>query len=170
MHTQAHGLTYNRCIAQAVHAKHCARTRTVCTSKHTGICTLCASLRLPIPNTVDVHVECAHPRSRTPVQRRHRSGHPCQPRCKYKYSVHAHVHATTHNRCITQAAAEHCTCLRTGCTSTHAHSRTIGASLRPLMLNTVHIHVRSARSTPLACNRYTVQATHNRYSLLTAYD
>ena len=57
VHTQAHWLTYIRRIAQAAHVKHGTRTRTVCTSKHTGECTIGASLRL---NTVQVQVQCAH--------------------------------------------------------------------------------------------------------------
>ena len=115
-------------------------------------------------------MQCAHPRSRTRVQRRHRSDYPCRPMCKYKYSVHVRVHAPTHNRCITQAAhAKHCTRLRTRCTSAHAHSRTIGAVLGRPVPNTAHIHVRGTRSTPLACNGYTTQATHTRYTTLTAH-
>ena len=122
VHAQAHGLTYNRRIAQAVHAKHytrtrtvctpnhlglcttgvslrlpmkhCPRTRTVCTSKHTSVRALGALLRLPMANIVQVQVKCAHPRSRPHVQRRHRSGCPCRPQCKYKYSMHAYVHAS----------------------------------------------------------------------------
>ena len=123
-----------------------------------------------MPNTVQALVQCAHARSRTHIQRRHRSGYLCQPLCKYKYSMHAHVHAPTHNRCIAQAAhAKTCARSRTGCTSTHAHSRTIGASLWRPISNTVHIHVRGARSTPLACNGYTAKATHNRHTTLTVY-
>ena len=137
-----------------------------------------------MPNTVQVQVQCAHPRSRTHVQRRHRLGYPYQSLCKYKHSMHTHVHALckykhsmhthvhapTYNKCIAQDVhAKHCTRSRTGCTSTHAHSRTIGASLRGPMPNTVHIHVRGARSTPLACNGYTAQATHNRHITLTAH-
>ena len=121
-------------------------------------------------NTVQAQVQRAHPRSRIHVQQRHRSGYPCRILCKYKYSLHAHVDAPTHNRCIAQAAhAEHCTRSRKGCTSTHAHSRTTGASLRRPMPNTVHTHVRGARSTLLACNGYIAQATHNRYTTLTAH-
>ena len=111
-----------------------------------------------MPNTVQVQVKCAHPRFRTHVQRSYSSGYPCQPLCKYKYSVHAHVHAPMRNKCIAQAAhAKQCTRSRTGFMSTHAHSRTIGASLKRPMPNAVHIHVRDARSTPLACNGYTAQ-------------
>ena len=158
---------YNRCIAQAADA-NTVHVHVQCARPSTGVRTIGASLRLPMPNTVQVQVKCAHPRSRTHVHRRHRSGYPCRPLCKYKYSVHAHVHAPTHNRCIAHAAhAEHCTRSRTGCTSTHAHSRTIGASLRRPMPNSIHIRVRCARSTPLACNGYT--PTHNRNIPLTTH-
>ena len=51
----------------------------------------------------------------------------------------------------------------------HAHSRTIGASLRRSMPKTVHLHVRGARFTPLAYNGCTAQATRNRYTILTAH-
>ena len=103
IHTQAHGLTCNMRIALAAHAKHCTRTCTVRTPKHTGLCTV-ASLRLPTSNTVQAQLQCARLRTRTHVQRMHRSGYPCRPLCKYKYSVRAHVHAPTHNRFIAQAS------------------------------------------------------------------
>ena len=64
--------------------------------------------------------------------------------------------------------AKPCTCTPTGCTPTHAHSRAIGAPLRP-MPNTVHVHVRCARSTPFTFNRCTVQAAHNRCTTQTAH-
>ena len=38
------------------------------------------------------------------------------------------------------------------------------------MTNTVHVHVRCARSTPLTCNRCTVQAAHNRCTAQAAHN
>ena len=68
VHVHVHAPTYNRCIAQTTHVKHCTRTRTVCTSNHTGLGTIGASLRLPMPNNVHVHVQGAHPSTRVYVQ------------------------------------------------------------------------------------------------------
>ena len=198
MHAQAHELTCDRRIDEVDRAKHCARTRKVCTPKYTGLRPLGTSLRLlcqtlytytysvhvqahgrtynsriawlPVPNTIQVQVQCTRPRSCTHVQWMVRLGCPCQTLCKHKCSVHAHIHASTHDRCITQTArAEHCICSRSGCTPTHAHLRMIRASLRRPIPNTVHIHVRGARSVPLACNGCTVKATHNRYTALTTH-
>ena len=112
MHTQAHGLTYNTRIALAAHAKHCTRTRTVCTPKHTDLRTI-ASLRLPMSNTVQVQLQCARLRTCTHVQRTHRSGYPCRRLCKYKYSV----------------------------PPTSTHPCTICASLRPALLLTLLIDI-----------------------------
>ena len=65
VHAQSRGITYNRCIAQAAHAKHCARTRTVCTPKHAGLRRIGKLLKLLMPNTVHVYVQSARLRART---------------------------------------------------------------------------------------------------------
>ena len=66
--------------------------------------------------------------------------------------MHGQAHGLTYNR----GHAEHCTCRRTECTPTHAHTRAIVAPLRRPMPNTVHIqvHVRCAH------DRYTAQMAH----------
>ena len=71
-------------------------------------------------NTVHVHVQYARPSTRAYVQQAHRADVP------------------TYNRCTAQAVhAKYCT--HTVWTSKHAYLRTIGASLRVLMPNTVHV-------------------------------
>ena len=82
---QARGPTHNRCIAQAVHAKHCTSTSTVRTYKHKHSCTLRTPPRLSMPYTVHVHVQRAHPSTRAYAQSVHRPGCPCQ-------TLHTHVH------------------------------------------------------------------------------
>ena len=69
-----------------------------------------------MPNTVQVQVQCAHPRSHTHVQWRHRSGYTCH----------------------------HCASSSTAYTPTSTHPRTIGGSLRPPMPTTVQVHVQGA--------------------------
>ena len=92
-----------------------------------------------MPNTVQVQIQCAHSRSRTYVQRRPRPGYPCRPLFNYKYSVHAHVHATS-------------------------RPRTTGASLRPPLPNTLHVHVPGARPrTRTHVNRCIDQAAHAKH-------
>ena len=93
-HVQAHGRTYNKRIAQAAHAKHCigctpsrAHSRAIGeplykykSRVHPHVhaptynrCIAQVPLRLPMPNIVQVQVQCARSRSRTPLQRAHRS-------------------------------------------------------------------------------------------------
>ena len=79
---------------------------------------------------------------------------------KYKYRMHAHIHGPPYDRCPAQTVP--CTRRRIVCTSKHTASRTLNVSLRLPMPNTVHVHVRCARSTPLTCNRCTAQTAHNR--------
>ena len=71
----------------------------------------------------------------------HRPGRPCRALYTLTYRVHVDARA----------------------------QRTIDASLRRPMLNTVHIHVQGARSTLLVCNGYTAQAIHNMYTALTTH-
>ena len=112
IHTQAHGLTYNMRIALATHAKHCTRTRTVRTPKHTGLRTI-ASLRLPTSKLY-----------------------------KHNYSAHAYAHAPTCNGCTVQAIhVDPCASTSTACAPTSTHPGTIGASLRPVFLLTLLIGI-----------------------------
>ena len=134
--------TYTTGAAQAVHAEHCTSTVTVCTLTSTYLRTVDVSLRLSMPNTVHIHVQCARPSTRAYVQQEHCSGRPRQTLYTYTYSVHAQAHGLTCNRRIAQASnTKHCTRTRTVGTSKHMGVRTIGASLNLPIPTTVQVQV-----------------------------
>ena len=110
---QARGPTNDRCIAQAVHAKYCTGTSTACKPKHAGLRTIGASPRLSMPNTVRILVQRVRPSTRAYAQSVHRPGCPCQI-----------LYGTS-----------------TACEPKHAGLRTIDASPRLSMPNTVRVEV-----------------------------
>ena len=123
-----------------------------------------------MPNTAQVHVQCARARPRTHVQNVHHSG--CPYPHTYTYSVHVQAHGLTYNKCIAQAAhAEHCTCTRTGWTPMHAHSRAIAVPLRlhalgaPLRRHTPSIV--QAHAHAILCDKYTARAAHTERRICT---
>ena len=110
---QARRPTHNRCIAQAFHAKHCtkhsayvqaqalmyttyaaqtvrASTRTACTPKHAGLCTIGASPRLSMSN---------HCTTGTSTVRTYKHKNSCilrtPPRLFMPYTLHARIHVLT---------------------------------------------------------------------------
>ena len=156
--------TYNRCTAQAVHAKYC--TRTVWTSKHAYLRTIGASLRVLMPNTV--HVQRAYPSMalctlgaslKLPGRTLNMYTYRCTPRrahshaievpmYKYKYNVNAHVHKPTYNRCTAWGPFRLST-LKTVHVQIKVLTQTvIAASLRLPMPNTVQVQVQCARPRP----------------------
>ena len=124
VYVQAQALMYTTYATQTVDDKHCTCTRTVCKLKTAGLCTIGASLRLSMPNTVHVHKQCARPSMRVHIQLAHHSNWPCRKLYMYTYSVNitrlhsrvigeppkvVHVHVRgTHDTCTAQIAhAEH---------------------------------------------------------------
>ena len=69
--------------------------------------------------------------------------------------MHVQAHGLTYNR----GHAEHCTCRRTECTPTYAHTRAIVAPLRRPMPSTVHIQVHAR----CAHDRCTAQMAHAKH-------
>ena len=109
--------------------------------------TLWVPLRLSMPNTVQVQVQCARPPPRTYGQSAYPSGCPCQIMYTYEYSVHTQAHGLTYNSRIAQAAhAKQCTRTRTECAPKHKGLRTIGTSLRLSMPNTAQCARPSTRA------------------------
>ena len=148
---QARGLTHNRCIAQAVHAKHC--TSTVRKYKHKHSCTL----RTPPRLSMSVHAQRARPSTRAYAKSVHRPGCPCQntvqgveAQCvRTSTSTHAYyvrrpgcpchvryMHAYTYSRRVVQRSS--CTC-------------------RPL-----HIHTYTYKIHCLGCSSQTPYRTYTR--------
>ena len=77
----------------------------------------------------------------------------------YTYRGHAQARGSTHNRCIAQAVhVKQCTRTCTVCPPKHADFRTLGASLKPPMPNTLHVHVEGVRQArALTSNRSTAK-------------
>ena len=98
----------------------------------------------PYRTSTSTHVHCVR-----------RSGCSCQTLYKYKYSAYVQAQALMYTTYAARAVhVIHCTCTRTVGIPKHAGLRTITASLRLSMSNTVHVRVQ--------CARPSMQATYVR--------
>ena len=151
VHVQAQAPAYTN----QVHRSGCPYRTLLYKHKHS--CTLRASLRMSMPNTVKVQAQDVRARTSTHVHYVRRPVCPCHKLYMYTYSAHPQAPGPTHKRCIAQAVhAKHCTRRCTVCTPKNAGSRTLGASLKLPMPNTVYVHVPGARhERALTSNRST---------------
>ena len=127
---------YTTYAAQDVHAEHCTRTRAFFTPKRADLRSIGASLRLPMPNTVHVHVQGARLRALTCNRSTAE-----QRTCVIRY---------IDDKCTTQKShPEHCANTRT-CTSAR-HVR-VTRSVDAERLTRTH--------TPTHDGRYNARAAH----------
>ena len=139
VHVQAHGLTYNRRIAQAAHAEHCTCTRTGCTPTRSYSRAIGAPL-YKYKYSVHAHVH---------VPTYNKGIAQASFRLSMANTVHVQIQALTYTRRTAWAAhTEHCKNTSTVCTPTFTHPRTMGAPFRLSMPNTVQVQIQCSRPRP----------------------
>ena len=161
----AQALMFITYAPQAVHATDCPY-RTL--HKHEHSRTQRASLRLSMPNTVQLQAQCVRTSTSTHVHYVRRPGCSCYTLHMYTRSMHDQACGPTHNRRIAQAVhSEHRTRACTRCSLEHADFRTLDASLKLPMPNTVHVHAQGARhARALTSNRSTAELSYtNMYDV-----
>ena len=145
------------------HAEHCTRTRTVCTSKHTSSRSINELLRLPMPNTIHVHVQAVRALTckRSTAQAAHaetctRTRTECTP-------THAHtrttgepfmrpitniVHVQIQCKCLTPLTCNRWTAqtVHKRCATQTAHTEHCASTRTQISTRQVHHSVRTCRT------------------------